>query len=163
MDKYNYYSKEHQRFGDNVTENAKELDKIIFIVSTGIFVLSINYVTGLKENYLFFIEGLISSWIMFSLAIFAQILSYYLVIKSSYYMQDILNKWVSDDFKPIDFSTSKVQSTDKKILSYDSLISRLNTVTLIFVFCGMICLVTFGTINLIKNNELNNKSSNQTM
>src|SRR4051794_32463175 len=64
-------------------DNEKGLDRLILIVSTGVFAISITFVTGLASGGLTNPGYLIGAWIMFALAILLQTAGYILGIHSA--------------------------------------------------------------------------------
>ncbi|OGI67500.1 hypothetical protein A3A05_01530 [Candidatus Nomurabacteria bacterium RIFCSPLOWO2_01_FULL_41_12] len=153
----NRHKEEFLRQEKIITENSKGLDHVIFVVSTGVFVLSINYLTGLKDNVLEYSYILIWSWIFLAGAIIVHVLGYRLAIKYGEKIQEKLDKWGNNGLTPLDYIPYK----DKDAQKLYGLVNMLNDMALCLTILGVIFLLFFASVNFLTNNKINRASEGQ--
>ncbi|MEK7193422.1 MAG: hypothetical protein AAB652_01390 [Patescibacteria group bacterium] len=93
--------KELLRFESAKEKESTKFDNIVFVAATGTFVLSINYIVGIKTNYLHYHSFLVLAWIFLLTAIIVHADGYR---ESVIYHQDFidkLNKWNANHYQAL--------------------------------------------------------------
>lgn len=94
-------------------ENGKGLDNVLFIISTGVFVLSINYLTGLKDQVFEYPNILLLCWFILTGAIISHILSYRKAIEHSDIRLKFINKWIEKGYTPLTYNPDEEPESKK--------------------------------------------------
>ena len=95
MEDINY--KEFERATKGIIENQKGLDRIIFVLNTGIFVLSVNFILGNKNVFLFKTWVLLASWICLGLSIALHAVGYMVGTTQWIHQAKMLGKEIEKD------------------------------------------------------------------
>ena len=142
-----YEKREFQRFQDGALNETSKLDNIIFVVGTGTFILSINYIVGLKGNYLRWPLLLVSSWITLLISIIVHAFGYR--YSAGYHLRVVqeIKEW-ADKGHPLPFI--RVDRTkDHKI------IEQFNNWSLWLLIVGLALLTVFASYNFVELNKTN--------
>jgi|GEM_PF-1786214 len=130
---------------DQVWAHAnKTLNNIIFVASTGAFVLSVNFIIGTKEE-LEATEVLIVSWAFLALSIILNILLQLLHMKWGEKIKQELNKIINTEkMLDPDFDINN-EPAIKKVYKDQS---QVLTATISFLIGGVLALFFFSVFNL---------------
>jgi hypothetical protein len=145
-----HHLREFDRQSESKSDNARSLDNVIFVISTGVFVLSINYILGSKTGFVYQPMMLIISWLSLILGIISHIFSYRYAIKFADEVQSKLSIWAKNGYLPVGYNPSEEKGDIQK---FKFMASRFNNITLSLTIMGIILLFIFVSINFIKNNN----------
>ena len=140
---------EFTRFDDSKARNAQALDKILFVIGTGSFVLSISYVSGFSTSYLppWLIFLLIGSWLALAISIAIQAYSYRVSLNHDDYVLKGLNKWRAKGL------VGDLPGPDEKTNKMSELVDKLNIATAVALAIGLLTLLVFAAANLLVTNK----------
>ena len=125
--------------------NRISLDKAVFTVATGVLVLSVSYIVGFKDEYLYWMSGLIIAWVFISLCLISHILAYFSAIKETYCITNGINS--GKRFFEVEI-TKKYSCLVRATRILDGL-------ALTFLIIGIVFIIIFSSINLIERNNIN--------
>ncbi len=128
----------------------KAMNNIIFVISTGAFVVVISLI-GYLKTYIYHPWILLVSIISLSLTITLNFIAHWITAKSSIRLIGLLNKERSDGF-PGGGGFSEIFKNDNDIKYYKKFAGWVNVSVLIFLILGVAALICFGYLNLILNN-----------
>ena len=137
-----YYYREFLRFEEGKSVEQDKLDNVIFIVTTGTLVLSINYVISLG-NYHFKLPALlILCWITLLASLIVHAIGYRYSIKYHKVYINNLKDWAGGGYK-YPFSPPN----DVKLLETE--VNLLNKWSFWLMIAGLIFLMIFVSINFL--------------
>lgn len=123
--------------------NGRGLDNIIFVIGTGLFVLSIDFILGSKGAPLQHRWLIVCSWVALVISIISHAVSYFFAIKASDYVQTKLNEWESHGFpQPFNLNSDPENTRIKEC------VVRANYISYTGLFVGIVLLLIFASINL---------------
>jgi len=138
---YQYYKETRGYAVDFKLKEWTRFENILFVLTTGAFVLSINLLTG-GHKQLAQPRLMVVSWISLFLSLVSHSVSFFLAKRSSEKLIDALDKWKDKNFKPEIFSfKTAVGNTDKWV-------EYLNYSTFFLMLLGLLFLTIFASINL---------------
>lgn len=143
---FEYYKDQWGQTQKSNEKNYEQLDKIIFVISTGLFVLSINILFA--RDYYFIGENILYiSWILIFISIFSQIFSYrYSISQTEDQMKCLDEAYLSGGIKNLN---------SKKIRIYSKQIKFFNDAAVFSLITGMALMLSFAYINFKNINEMN--------
>ena len=149
MDLMDIKQKNWDQLWKHKNQAAGALDKIVFVVSTGSFALTITLLGFLKESpihpYL-----LIASWFFLGLTVALHAYGYYVAVEDSDYGLNYLNK---------NLSSASVPETDKKHANFTKQIRLFNLLSYVSLVIGILLLGLFTSANLLEKNATNSIDS----
>ncbi|MEN9614134.1 MAG: hypothetical protein RLZZ347_441 [Candidatus Parcubacteria bacterium] len=125
-----------------------EINKIIFYLGTGTFVLSISFIGYLKNNLLH-PKVLIVAWVCLALVILGQVIIHTLSKWVADKKQTLINKSRSSNFN---HSWQDATTKDTEIIKWMKYASYLNIIILTLLLGGIIALLFFASSNLLYRN-----------
>jgi len=131
---------------------SSELNKIIFYLGTGTFVLSISFIGYLKTKILH-PYVLIASWVCFIIVIVGQIINHRLSKKVANRKIDLINKSRVSGFTIL---WQNETNKDPDIIKWIGYASKIEKIVIFFLAIGLILLLSFGAINLLARNTFQN-------
>jgi len=135
---------------DNANSTVKNVNHIIFVLSAGIFTVSINFIGQLKTlpKYPWL---LISSWVFLFLTICANVTVQYLDVKRSEKMIAELNAHRQSNFS---LAWNMAESRDPVVRAILPWLKKLTYAVFTFLFLGFVSLILFGAINLLSQGQI---------
>ncbi len=156
--KQDFYFVERLNAIDQLSKERGSLDKILLLISTGLLVLSINVLIGLKEIHLILSWLLLLSWIFLGLSILAQMFGYESSEKSLNERIKHLDEWANKEFTSFPYD-EKYRNKEKETIRKIDIWNKIAFYSLIM---GIILLTVFASINFNKINKENlNKQNNE--
>jgi hypothetical protein len=134
-----------------------ELNRIIFYLSTGTFVLSMSFIGYLKTEVVY-PYLLIWSWIFFSLAILGQMVGHWVSKQSADRRQVLINESRKSNFKTFYQETT---DSDTLVKRYKKIGSISDILIVCFLILGISFLLFFGASNVLNRNNICNQISQQ--
>lgn len=131
-----------QRLDSAIRTNEKGLDHILLVVSTGIFAISISFITGYTNVNFKYPEVLVSSWVIFALLIILHAAGYFFGIKASLISQNKMMESQSLEYSVHPKNIPEV----KKLLT---IIDTFRIISLFLLMIGMALLVLFAASNVL--------------
>lgn len=139
---------------NEVMSNAyKTMNNIIFVVSTGSFVLTISFIGSLK-THIYYSFLLLISWIFLFFTITLNFVAHWITAQSSLRSNELTNEARTTGF-PDGGNFNKKSKVDSKIIKYKIWAKIVNTCVLVFLPLGIISLICFSWMNLISQNKTN--------
>ena len=139
---------------NEVSSNAyKTMNNIIFVISTGSFVLTISFISNLK-THIYFSYLLLISWLFLFLTIVFNFLAHWITAHSSNRKNELINEARISGF-PDGGNFNKKHDLDEKIIKYKKLSKIVNICVLTFLPLGIISLIFFSWMNLTAQNKIN--------
>lgn len=126
---------------------VSSINNIIFLISTGTFVLSISFI-GYVKTILLHPKLLVLSWVLLAIAIAGNVVSHIVTIELAKRNQDLINN-------PSTFEPYAPGSKDDRIIMNWSTIGRWAfSVVIVALAAGLLSLIVFGSVNLLHQNDL---------
>ncbi|MDB5189708.1 MAG: hypothetical protein JWN49_34 [Parcubacteria group bacterium] len=144
-EKKELYRDEFTRFDKAKVRDGIAFDRIVFVITTGSFALSITYVLGLTNRSVIHPYALFASWAFFLCSMASHASGYLVSVHTSDYVQSKLVEWRSRGF--VGNHPSPDQLIKKARL--DAWIMRSNYLAIFFLIIGVLFLIFFGGSNLI--------------
>ena len=139
----------------------KDMNSIIFVISTGMFVLSVTFI-GYIKSYLHAEWALISSWIFIAITIVLNFSAHFYTSKTTNKKIKILNKFSLYTF--VDYDIYKKNHVDENpdVLEFERK-GKFTNYVIASLSLALVLLLIFGIINLINQNNLNKKNIKQSL
>lgn len=142
MDKLELHQWRFERAEKAKQSAAKSLDHVVFVISTGVFALTINLL-ALFTGPVYAPFLLICTWMLLCVSVGSHAFGYYKAVEQSQYFIDCLNG--PDHREP--------ESNDAKNICLGNAIRRANNVSYLALILGIIFLTLFASLNLAANNK----------
>lgn len=127
------------------------LNRNIFIISTGGFVLSVSLISWIKTP-IFYPFLLILSWFLIFIVIISNSFALWLMIKDSERRSYITNSYRVGKITNIDYNKVMLNNEDPKLKKLEKRMTAINWIVPIILVTGIVCLILFASINLIIKN-----------
>jgi hypothetical protein len=141
----------------------KQVDSVIILIATGLFLLSINFIVGFNDNYL--VNGwlLIISWLFILLAIIFHVANLLTAARQRSYIVEASNR--GEDVNKVARQDEKLKNL--KWWSNASLYASMTTLLLSIALLTLFGILNFQRINQINKDNIPNRtqlcSDNQTL
>ena len=137
----------------------RSMNNIIFVLSTGSFVLTISLI-GYLKNYITHSYFLLISWCFLFLSITFNFLAHFVTAKIAERSFQLVNEERAHGF-PYDGDFNKKIDTDDKIKKYRFRAKITTYVVLTSLPFAIITLIIFSWLNLISQNKINELNQNK--
>lgn len=126
-------------------EEKKTIGRAIFVLGTGTFVLSVNFLSNTQNN-LISPWSLIASWVFIALSIFTYLKASYLSACKQDAIMDEINETLSKEKFPSDpYSPDETPN----VMKFDKQIESFNQATYFFLGLGIALLLIFASLNFL--------------
>lgn len=147
-DMYEDYLRRRKNAVDAVSKENEKLDKAIFILATSPFLISVTFLTGLRDVYLVSTNWLFASWICLGIAIFLHIANYVVNIDRELSEIKTLDKNLGKVAGGVLYANNRYSGDNFRVKIY-------NDLCIAFTLGGIVTLSIFGAINVLSMNNLN--------
>ena len=136
------------------------MNNILFVVSTGAFVLSISFIGNIK-TVIAMPEVLIMSWIFLIITVALNFFAHSLMIRQSNRQIKLLNQERYEGFPHLNEFNKQVVKTDKELNEIVHKGKEVNKAVITFLLLGLASLIIFGAANLFAINRTNKIQSRE--
>lgn len=134
------------------------MNNILFVVSSGAFVLSISFIGNIK-SVIAVPWVLIASWAFLITAIALNFAAHFFMIKQSNRQIKLINKERYDGFPNLNEFNNEVVKKDEELKEIVRKGNQVNKAVLTFLSLGLVALIVFGAANLLEQNKVNKHDS----
>jgi hypothetical protein len=129
--------------------NIKSMNNIIFVVSTGVFVLSLSLIHYI-ERPVVYPKLVVFSWLAIFLVMILNFFALWLMVRYSQRQKEITNQWRVNNFSnPSEYNSDIINDKELKALEKD--MKWTNKIVFILLPSGIFTLILFTIVNFLNH------------